>query len=347
MANVTPDNVVVLYNAYLGRNPRPDEIQLHATGGFRKDPAGLEESIANSPEAWAFRNRAPEGGGEEGGGFEFPEFPSFEMSDVEKRHFDLLNTQIEKQIAMSDAENARVAARRSALDKQIRARYGMSLEDFEGQESFRSAEISKAQSERLQKALAGELPVDPALERQITEDERTVRSKLLAQVGPGYETSTPGIQSLADFRQRAEELRSAARRDEIAAGISPSAASAQFGLSLVGSEAPMDTTSISQALQAQLGSRQVGVQAAQARSQAMLAAQEMAQRERLAMLDYDLKRQQLSMVGAGGRGTSGGGGGYTGVVRTGGGYGQLAGTVLGGAASSVLAQRRGGDPFYT
>ena len=68
---------------------------------------------------------------------------------------------------------------------------------------------------RSQAALAGELPVDPALERALEEGRGTLEESLRRQLGPGFATSTPGIEALANFDQRAEELRSGARRAEL------------------------------------------------------------------------------------------------------------------------------------
>jgi hypothetical protein len=330
---VTPAQLDILYNTYLGRPPGQSDYDIHLTGGFRNNPAGLENSIANSPEALAFANRQMAGPAfPEFGGFEF-EMPG--LSDQEVRYYDLINSQIQQQIELTNKNNAQVEARRAALSTLVKNRYGMSLEEFDANQAFNAAEVSQSQADRLRKALAGELPVDPSLERQIGVDEKSVRDKLLAQVGPGYETSTPGIQSLADFRQRAEELRSAARHDEIAAGIGPAAASAQYGLSLIGAPTSQDTTSVAQALQASIGSRNAGIAQSQARSNAFYQAQQLAQQERLAQLDYDIKRRQLDAA-TGARSPSG----TTSVVRTGSGYGTAAGAGAGYVASNFLR-----DPF--
>jgi hypothetical protein len=69
--------------------------------------------------------------------------------------------------------------------------------------------------ERSQKALRGELDLDPALEREIAEGTRLQEEAMRQQLGPGWETSTPGIQARATANQRAAELRSASRRGEL------------------------------------------------------------------------------------------------------------------------------------
>jgi hypothetical protein len=74
--------------------------------------------------------------------------------------------------------------------------------------------------EHQRKALAGELPVDPTLERALTEGEQQLRAQLQAQLGTGYETSTPGIQALEAYRQRAAEARSNVAHGQLTSGQS-------------------------------------------------------------------------------------------------------------------------------
>ena len=72
--------------------------------------------------------------------------------------------------------------------------------------------------DRQRKALAGELPVDPTLERTLQEGETQLRAQLQAQLGTGYETSTPGIQALAEFSRRAAEARSNVAHGQLVSG---------------------------------------------------------------------------------------------------------------------------------
>lgn len=64
-------------------------------------------------------------------------------------------------------------------------------------------------------ALKGEAPVDPALEESLKTNEATLRERLTAQFGPGYETSTPGIKSVEEFNRTAEILRAGARTQQL------------------------------------------------------------------------------------------------------------------------------------
>lgn len=76
-------------------------------------------------------------------------------------------------------------------------------------------DISKLASERELAALKGDLPVDPALEREILENRQELGERMYRQLGSGWETSTPGIQATAEHTQRAAELRDAMRRGEM------------------------------------------------------------------------------------------------------------------------------------
>ena len=82
----------------------------------------------------------------------------------------------------------------------------------------RRREIEEGFLERTEAALAGELPVNPALLRDLGEQEATLRERLRQQLGPGFETSTPGIEALGEFGQRREELLEGARRGDLTLG---------------------------------------------------------------------------------------------------------------------------------
>ena len=69
--------------------------------------------------------------------------------------------------------------------------------------------------QRSQAALAGTLPLDPSLERGLSEQQQLLQGTLAQQLGPGYATSTPGMQALATQGQRAEELRYGARTGQL------------------------------------------------------------------------------------------------------------------------------------
>jgi hypothetical protein len=79
----------------------------------------------------------------------------------------------------------------------------------------RESEITQLLNERSLKALKGELPVDPALERDLEAQERELKNQLSAKFGPGYETSSPAIETLGEFFRTAEVLRSGARTGQL------------------------------------------------------------------------------------------------------------------------------------
>lgn len=76
-------------------------------------------------------------------------------------------------------------------------------------------EIQTLLNERSLKALRGELPVDPALEEDLTSQEADIRNRLATQLGPGYESSTPGIETLGEFFRTSEILREGARTGQL------------------------------------------------------------------------------------------------------------------------------------
>jgi hypothetical protein len=90
---------------------------------------------------------------------------------------------------------------------------GVTETDPESRE--RRSEILKLEEERSLAALKGDLPVDPVLERNIEQQEQTLRERLERQFGPGYETSTPGIETLDQFFQSSEGLRYGARTGQL------------------------------------------------------------------------------------------------------------------------------------
>jgi hypothetical protein len=97
------------------------------------------------------------------------------------------------------------------LGSQFRDLQSMQMKDLAASDP----ETQQLQSLFRQKqiaALQGNAEADPQLEHNLAIQEQTLRNQLQAQLGSGYETSTPGIQALNDFRQRAEGLRFQSRQ---------------------------------------------------------------------------------------------------------------------------------------
>lgn len=76
-------------------------------------------------------------------------------------------------------------------------------------------EITKRLNQRTLDALEGNLPVDPALEESLSSQETQLKERLANQFGPGYETSSPGIETLGNFMKQSEILREGARTGQL------------------------------------------------------------------------------------------------------------------------------------
>jgi hypothetical protein len=68
------------------------------------------------------------------------------------------------------------------------------------------AEIEQRLSERGLAALAGELPDNPKLLRDLSEQEAVLRQRLARDLGTGYESTTIGNDALRTFEQRKQEI---------------------------------------------------------------------------------------------------------------------------------------------
>lgn len=107
--------------------------------------------------------------------------------------------------------NPTLAKQQKLLDLQLQAQ----TDALTGPQAKMNKEIERLLGEKTLKGLRGELPVDPALERDITQQETTLKDRLRAQFGAGYESSSPGIEALQKFGEGANVLRDQARRGEI------------------------------------------------------------------------------------------------------------------------------------
>lgn len=76
-------------------------------------------------------------------------------------------------------------------------------------------EIETGFLERTQAALKGELPVNPALLKDLGQQEEDLNARLFRNLGPGFETSTPGIESLSEFATFRENILESARRGDL------------------------------------------------------------------------------------------------------------------------------------
>lgn len=85
----------------------------------------------------------------------------------------------------------------------------------EGPNAAQKSGIEKLLLDRSEAALKGELPVNPGLISDLDNQEKILKERLFKQLGPGWETSTPGIEALAQFGERKNTLLDASRRGDL------------------------------------------------------------------------------------------------------------------------------------
>lgn len=78
-----------------------------------------------------------------------------------------------------------------------------------------SKEIQDLLGKRTLAALRGELPVDQGLLNELGKQEEQLQEQLRKNLGPGYATSTPGIQALSEFSKNKSAMLDAARRGDV------------------------------------------------------------------------------------------------------------------------------------
>jgi hypothetical protein len=76
-------------------------------------------------------------------------------------------------------------------------------------------EIAMASGARTLAGLKGELPVDPAVEQDLTRGRQELMEELRQRLGPGFETSDPGMRALAEFDRNANSIRYQVRTGEL------------------------------------------------------------------------------------------------------------------------------------
>ena len=79
-------------------------------------------------------------------------------------------------------------------------------------------ETQKLSNDRYQQALKGELPISPALEQELTNEQKNTQDALSRKLGSGWMLSTPGQKAMASLTTKNNLVREEARRREITAG---------------------------------------------------------------------------------------------------------------------------------
>jgi hypothetical protein len=103
---------------------------------------------------------------------------------------------------------------------------GRTLERISPEERFagmdpqerKTYELHDAYLDRQLSAVRGELPVSPALERDISERRGLVQEDLSRRLGPQYKQSTAGLQTEAKFEESADIAKESARQGIISQG---------------------------------------------------------------------------------------------------------------------------------
>lgn len=129
------------------------------------------------------------------------------MSPEERQYFDMLTGMTGDQ--------------RNALQQQLSEYNNLKPELYSGVRGLDTsgADLNQAFAGRTLSALRGELPTDPTLLRQMQLGDIDIDNALRKQLGTGYETSTPGIQAMNDWRQRKAELVYGANQNQMNQGF--------------------------------------------------------------------------------------------------------------------------------
>lgn len=121
----------------------------------------------------------------------------------------------------TSGETAELQRQRALLEKRLLQRQLQQVrrerQEFRDTAELRSMErdIRERLAQRSLDALEGNLPVDPVLERELETQESSLREMLREQLGPGFESSTAGIEALGRFNESAASLRSAAQHGQL------------------------------------------------------------------------------------------------------------------------------------
>lgn len=146
-------------------------------------------------------------------------FEQFETPEqaLAKREVELLQRQ-------ADIQEQMLPYQLEALGFQMGAD-GKITKAPETEDARKRREIEDAFLNRQLQALKGELPVAPGLLRDLEKQEQLTNERLRKQLGSGYETSSPGIETLGNFQRNKAEALENARRGDISAAVGLSAQS--------------------------------------------------------------------------------------------------------------------------
>ena len=144
--------------------------------------------------------------------------PSKEERELQKNQAELLaiQRQIIEQQQRQNAILLPFLAEQEGYDVEVDSNGNLTkITKRHDPDDAKKKELESGLLDRSLKALKGELPVDPGLEESLQKQEQDLRQRLAAQLGPGYETSTPGIETLVQFFRTSEILRDGARTGQL------------------------------------------------------------------------------------------------------------------------------------
>lgn len=120
------------------------------------------------------------------------------------------------------AAGAAALATQNKLNPLLLKQAGITVDPVTGEYSIvedpaaaQQREISTLANARTLAALKGELPVTATLQRQLTVGRQNLNEELVKRLGPGYETSTAGIQAIAAYEAEATALKEAEQKDQL------------------------------------------------------------------------------------------------------------------------------------
>jgi endosialidase-like protein len=143
-------------------------------------------------------------------------------TDEEKRLMRIQGTAAQEQLTIARSQQAE----NEALMPLLLQEYGLTrvVDPVTKQISYTKSpddlttkrkEIEGMQLDRSLKALKGELPVTATLTKELELGKRTLAEKLSRQLGPGWETSSAGIQAQAEYDRMATSLKEAEQKDQL------------------------------------------------------------------------------------------------------------------------------------
>jgi hypothetical protein len=146
-----------------------------------------------------------------------------ELSDEEKELIAAQTAALKRQTAVQEEM---YALHKTLLPMQFKQLgYDLTYDDKGNITGYTANEQGKKREEldagyldRQLKALRGELPISPALEESLNRQETTLRDRMTQQLGPGWETSSAGIEALQDFNTARTGLEEDVRQGVLTGG---------------------------------------------------------------------------------------------------------------------------------